>query len=284
MSEKGCLISTSFNTLSVNNKVETKGLFSKEHTKASFHVQQDQTGNTTSDTKDIFNQLTYDGDNSDIPENTTITLGQKRIDFPSKSIIESLSIILKRDNYLVKNVTGGNTDVFVNISISNDKGASFVPLFDDTIDGKNIILLKGESSDDNQGSFLSINTIIPIISNYQLNTKEERIMAISTGGYVLNSTLMDSMGLSSIDDTSTDSNPAGFLYNDSNDTQYIDIQLSRSNSDKLHGANQGGIHRQINGIYNQIRDVDLHIGPESPPNTNIGAAFTVFAKFTTGIN
>lgn len=282
MSEKGCLISASFNTLSVNNKVETKGLFSKEHTKASFHVQQDQTGNTTSETKYIFNQLTYDGDNSDIPERTTITLGQKRIDFPPKSIIESLSIILKRDNYLVQNETGGsNTDVFVNISISNDKGASFVPLFDDTISGENIILLKGESSDDNQVSFLSINTIIPIISNYQLNTKEERIMAISTGGYVLNSTLMDPMGLSSADNGSTDSNPAGFLYNDSNDTQYIDIQLSRSNSDKLIGANQGG-ERQINGIYNQIRDIDHNIGPDG--NLDLGAAFTVFAKFTSGIN
>ena len=55
MSEKGCLLSKRFNTLSISNKIETKDLFTKNHTKAAFHITRDTAGEIMIDQKDIPN-------------------------------------------------------------------------------------------------------------------------------------------------------------------------------------------------------------------------------------
>ena len=102
MSEKGCLLSKSFNTLSVSNKAESKDLFTQNHIKASIHITQDTEGAIMKDQKEIF-KLREMGQT--LPNQNTVGTPTRDnwIAFPPKSIIESISIILKKDNYIVNN-------------------------------------------------------------------------------------------------------------------------------------------------------------------------------------
>ena len=227
MSEKGCLLSKSFNTLSISNKVETKDLFSKNHTKASYHITRETGGEIMRNTIDIFHLGRWEDEQSRavLPHQGSGAGGialadMNTIDFPPNSIIESISIILKKDNYIVSNA-GGDTDLAIRISISDD-GINYESLFEHDA-GRNIVLVPGNRSGD-KGSFISTDTIIPILSNYRLNDKLDKIRAVSTGGYV-NTINVDEMELSHSGTAGTSGAVPLPLYNESTTGKFIGIQL-----------------------------------------------------------
>lgn len=279
MSEKGCLLSKSFNTLSTSNQTEIKELFTKNHIKASVHINRDKDGIIMKENKDIFHQSTpnsHTTQSSHLHHNGISTPNQ--VHFPSKSIIESITIILKQDNFSVKSAT--TTDVALRISISDDNGATYNALFDDSAGGE-VVLLPGKRNSDN-GSFVSINTIIPIISNYRYNDRLDKYMAISTGGFVSTDNINNmELTRSSGDDGNSNAVPQGTLYNDSDTDKLIDIQLlTIGNQNHLDGFAQsltdGGPREAVTSLYNSIRTQ----ANRSSAENDDGGKFTALVTFT----
>lgn len=282
MSEKGCLLSKSFNTLNVSNQVEAKNLFTKNHIKASLHITRDTGGAIMKDQKDIF-QLRNMNPLDELPNTTTIAIpvSQQTIAFPPKSIIESISIVLKRDNYIVHNLT--STDLAFRVRISDDGGDSYHDLLEESAaGGSNILLLPGKRTTDGSvdvGSFISINTIIPIISNYRLNDKLDKIRAVHTAGYVITDNT-DKAVLSLVSGTEGNANAVPRpLYNESDTEKLIGIQLlTTGTTDPLEGfADDPGptSRRPHHGMYWAVRT-----SSRSPNSPEYGGTFSALVTFT----
>lgn len=283
MSEKGCLLSKSFNTLQISNQTESKELFTKNHIKASLHINQDKDGIIMKENIDIFHQReptnTVTDSQSNLHAATERVVGSgPQVNFPSKSIIESISIILKNDNFIVNN--SQTTDVALRISISDD-GITYNDLFHDGSGGNTLVILPGHRSSD-LGSFISINTIIPIISNYRYNDKLDKLMAISTGGFVTTDNIDDmELARSSGSEGNSDAVPRGTLYNDSDTDKKIDIQLVTIGApDLLNGfaLTIDGADRHPQGIYSKIRS--RVSGEELDASDPEGGKFTALVTFT----
>ncbi len=234
MSESGCLVSSSFSTVMVNDRVYTPKVSIETNQPHIDVIAVNESGHQSTvekDQLDVGNTLSS-FDNIDLSSSASIKANSVTIAQPPSSIVKNMYLVVTGNNFLVS-AAAGTTDFLIDIGTDDGDNAVKTSVFDDGGGGE-IHLIQG-SSGTNNGSILAMNTVIPLLINYSYTRDKDIIDAINKQGYFRTGTAET---LHVAIDGGIPAAGKGSLYNKGTSPRNLYINLSSSSaSNKLLGAN-----------------------------------------------
>ena len=234
MSESGCLVSSSFSTVMVNDRVYTPKVSIETNQPHIDVIAVNESGHQSTvekDQLDVGNTLSS-FDNIDLSSSASIKANSVTIAQPPSSIVKNMYLVVTGNNFLVS-ASAGTTDFRIDIGTDVGDDAVKTSVFDDGGGGE-IHLIQG-SSGTNNGSILAMNTVIPLLINYSYARDKDIIDAINKQGYFRTGTAET---LHVAIDGDIPAAGKGSLYNKGTSPRNLYINLSSSSaSNKLLGAN-----------------------------------------------
>ena len=236
MSESGCLVSSSFSTVMVNDRVYTPKVSIETDQPHIDVIVVNESGHQSTvekDQLDVGNTLSS-FDNIDLSSSASIKANSVTIAQPPSSIVKNMYLVVTGNNFLVS-AASGTTDFRIDIGTDDGDNAVKTSVFDDG-DGAEIHLIQGASGS-NDGSILAMNTVIPLLINYSYTRDKDIIDAINKQGYFRTGTAET---LHVAIDGDIPAAGKGSLYNKGTSPRNLYINLSSSSaSNKLLGAYAG---------------------------------------------
>ena len=242
MSESGCLVSSSFSTVMVNDRVYTPKVSIETYPHIDF-IAVNESGHQSTvekDQLDVGNTLSS-FDNIDLSSSVSIKANSVTIAQPPSSIVKNMYLVVTGNNFLVS-AAAGTTDFLIDIGTDDGDNAVKTSVFDDG-GGAEIHLIQGSGSGADNGSILAMNTVIPLLINYSYTRDKDIIDAINKQGYFRTGTAET---LHVAIDGGIPAAGKGSLYNKGTSPRNLYINLSSSSaSNKLFGANSAPSSRAV---------------------------------------
>lgn len=186
MSEKGCLVSSCFSTVTVHNEVLTaKTKLDSQH-EATNTIELNESGNQNSDSKDeVFVGTTtstiphFDvtGGGDAAAASSLIKANSVTIPQPPSSILKNMYLVVTGNNFLVA-ASAGSTKLRIDIGTDVENLATATSVFEGSGTGT-IDIIHGGSA----GSILAMNTVIPLLINYSSSRSDDIENSINKQGF-----------------------------------------------------------------------------------------------------
>ena len=235
MSESGCLVSSSFSTVTVHNEVFTPKVSIETNHNIPDEIHINESGHQSAveiDKEDLgAPSSTFDYIDLGVPDNIKTT--EQTIAQPPSSILKNMYLVVTGNNFLVSAATGVTN---LRIGISTDDGDGATEVFEKSALDATIDIVPGSTSDTNNGSILAMNTVIPLVMNYSTARGDDIKNAIDKQGYCRGTPEELRVAI----DDGVPSAGKGSLYNKETTSRNLYITLSSSivtPADLLLGAN-----------------------------------------------
>ena len=182
MSESGCLVSSSFSTVTVHNEVFTPKVSIVTNHQINDTIVVNESGHqqTVEKEKEDVGSSVSRFDHIDLAVPSNIKTTAQTIAQPPSSILKNMYLVVTGNNFLVSAETGATN---LRIGISTDDADATTEVFEKSASDPTIDIVSGSTSNANNGSILAMNTVIPLVMNYSTARGDDIKNAIDKQGY-----------------------------------------------------------------------------------------------------